>query len=213
MAANVSVPNNFVAGTPAVADDVDANFSALVNWINTNAVHLDAAKAFTNVPSGPAVNPTAADHLTRKAYVDAKADTRVGCTVRRSATSQTFPISATTAVSWDTEVADTNGFYSGSGFVTIPVGFAGVYAVTVVFYDFGGLAASNTQVRPDLTLAGLGSTPLEMPAANGGSANHRSVSVIVPLAEGVQINPRMRNDSGSTAITAKCEMFVYRISE
>lgn len=71
MAANVSVPNNFVAGSPAVADHVDANFTAIVNWINTNAVHLDASKAFTSVPSGPAgADPTSADQLTRKAYVD-----------------------------------------------------------------------------------------------------------------------------------------------
>jgi microcystin-dependent protein len=71
MAADVSVPNNFTAGLPSVADDVDANFTAVVNWINTNAVHLDASKAFANVPSGPSSDPTSADQLARKAYVDA----------------------------------------------------------------------------------------------------------------------------------------------
>jgi hypothetical protein len=70
MATDASVPNNFVAGTPSVADDVDANFAAVVNWINANAVHLDASKAFTAVPSGPASDPTSANQLTRKAYVD-----------------------------------------------------------------------------------------------------------------------------------------------
>ena len=70
MAANVTVTYNFTAGTPAVADDIDQNFADIVNWINTNAVHLDGSKAFTAVPSGPATDPTTANQFTRKAYVD-----------------------------------------------------------------------------------------------------------------------------------------------
>lgn len=72
MAANVSVPNSFTNGTTADAPAVNANFSALVTWINANAVHLDGSKAFTGVPSGPASDPVSANQLTRKAYVDAK---------------------------------------------------------------------------------------------------------------------------------------------
>ena len=71
MAASSAVTYNFVAGTPSVADNVDQNFTDLVNWINTNAVHLDGSKAFTAVPSGPATDPTSANQLARKAYVDA----------------------------------------------------------------------------------------------------------------------------------------------
>ena len=71
MAVNVAVTYNFVAGTPSVADNVDQNFTDIVNWVNTNAVHLDGSKAFTNVPSGPAVDPVSANQLARKAYVDA----------------------------------------------------------------------------------------------------------------------------------------------
>jgi len=70
MAADAAVTNNFTAGTPAVADDVDTNFADLVTWLNTNAVHLDGSKAFTGIPSGPASDPTTANQLTRKAYVD-----------------------------------------------------------------------------------------------------------------------------------------------
>ena len=73
MAANVSVPNTFVAGNTAIAADVNSNFSSLVTWINTNAVHLDASKAFTAVPSGPTgTDPSTDDQLTRKKYVDKK---------------------------------------------------------------------------------------------------------------------------------------------
>ena len=70
MAANVSVPNTFTNGTAADAPEVNANFSSLVTWINTNAVHLDGSKAFTAVPSGPAANPTSDNQLARKKYVD-----------------------------------------------------------------------------------------------------------------------------------------------
>jgi hypothetical protein len=71
MAVNASVPNSFTDGTATSAPGVNANFDALVSWINTNAVHLDASKSFTAVPSGPATDPTTANHLTRKSYVDA----------------------------------------------------------------------------------------------------------------------------------------------
>jgi hypothetical protein len=72
MASNVSVPNSFSNGTTADAPEVNANFAALVSWINTNAMHVDGSKAFAGTPSGPAADPTTANQLTRKAYVDAK---------------------------------------------------------------------------------------------------------------------------------------------
>jgi hypothetical protein len=71
MAANVAVSNNFVQGTPSVADDVDQNFTDLVTWINANATHLDGSKAFTGMVTLTAVDPTLPNHAVRKAYVDA----------------------------------------------------------------------------------------------------------------------------------------------
>lgn len=70
MASNAAVPNSFTNGVATDAPSVNANFAALVSWINTNAVHLDGAKAFTAVPTGPATDPTSANHLSRKQYVD-----------------------------------------------------------------------------------------------------------------------------------------------
>lgn len=78
MASNVSVTYNFVAGTDAVADQVDTNFNDVVSWVNTNAVHLDGTKAFTGIPSGPSSNPTTANQLARKAYVDSIAGIPIG---------------------------------------------------------------------------------------------------------------------------------------
>lgn len=45
MASNVSVTYNFVAGTAAVADQVDVNFNDVVSWVNTNATHLEIGRA------------------------------------------------------------------------------------------------------------------------------------------------------------------------
>jgi len=78
VASNVSVTYNFVAGTDAVADQVDTNFNDVVSWVNTNAAHLDGSKAFTGIPSGPSSNPTTANQLARKAYVDGVAGIPIG---------------------------------------------------------------------------------------------------------------------------------------
>lgn len=66
----LAVTNNFVSGTTAVADDVDQNFTDIVNYVNTNAIIKDGTLAFTGVPSGPATDPTSANQFTRKQYVD-----------------------------------------------------------------------------------------------------------------------------------------------
>jgi hypothetical protein len=47
MASPVSVPNSFTAATDAVSTEVNANFSALVNYINNNMVTSDGAVAIT----------------------------------------------------------------------------------------------------------------------------------------------------------------------
>lgn len=71
--ADVSVPNTFSDGTTADADEVNANFDALVSWVNTNAVRTDGSKVFTAHASGPSTDPSTDDQYSRKAYVDDKA--------------------------------------------------------------------------------------------------------------------------------------------
>jgi hypothetical protein len=75
MATAASVTYSFTVGTAAVAAEVNQDFTDLVTWINTNAVHLDGSKPFTAVPSGPAVDPSSDNQLARKAYVDLKMST------------------------------------------------------------------------------------------------------------------------------------------
>lgn len=65
-----AVTYSFAASTLAVASEVNTNFSDLVTYINNNVILKDASVAFTNVPSGPATDPSADNHLVRKEYVD-----------------------------------------------------------------------------------------------------------------------------------------------
>lgn len=160
MAADVSVPNNFVAGTPSVADDVDANFAALVTWVNTNAVHLDASKAFTAVPTGPATDPSSDNQLARKLYVDNKvAAGPRGVMARNSATSSSANAGTTgvlsapafTAVAGRRYKITISGYGAtivgagttewsirrGGGAVTVGAGYIGAVAGT---YPLGSLS-------------------------------------------------------------------------
>lgn len=71
----LSKPYVFTAGTPAVAAQENSNLDTLYGWVNTDAIWSDASRAFSAVPSGPATDPTAPNHLTRKSYVDSKVST------------------------------------------------------------------------------------------------------------------------------------------
>lgn len=67
--ATASVPNIFVNGQNADANQVNANFSSLVNWLNTNVVQPNLAN-FTIFPTLPSSSPTNAYHAVHKNYVD-----------------------------------------------------------------------------------------------------------------------------------------------
>lgn len=69
-----SVPySDFTPGTAIASDEVEADLQALVDFLNTYVTHVDASRAFTGIPSGPATNPTTDNQFTRKAYVDLRA--------------------------------------------------------------------------------------------------------------------------------------------
>lgn len=98
--ANVVVSNTFVNGTTAQAADVNTNFTDVVSYINTHLIRADYSDgpAFGYVPTGPNTDPTSANHLTRKSYVDALVNTNVGIAATRTvgATSGALTPSAST---------------------------------------------------------------------------------------------------------------------
>lgn len=187
MAAAVSVPNTFVAATTAQSAQVNADFTALVTWINTNAVHLDATKAFTGIVTGPASDPVGANDLSRKSYVDAqvKAPPRTGCSV--TVTNQSVAGGAAAAFVFSTEVWDTDAFFvAPSTTVTIPASFGGLYLIDASFSTASGtgyhdVRKNGTVIRT--TLSGV-----------GGSTG--SLAVIAPLVAGDTLTVFMTNLSG-----------------
>ncbi len=128
MAADVTVPNDLSASANTHADNTDANYAALVSWLNTNALHLDGAKAFTAVPSGPAADATTSDQLVRKSQADAVV---VPIFARLSRVAAQSTVSGDeTAIIWDTENADATGFIAVSdSLITVPTGQSGFYAI------------------------------------------------------------------------------------
>lgn len=165
MASNVAVTYNFTAGTPAVADDVDQNFTDVVNWINANAVHLDGSKAFSAIPSGPATDPTTANQLTRKAYVDAyalpsawTAPTLVNSWVNNGAGHQNARYRKIGDVVY-IEGSIKNGVLNGVIF-TLPAGFRPPAIFRTAASDGGGIISIDTSgnvslFAPSNTIASL----------------------------------------------------------
>jgi len=69
--ATASITYVFANGTNADGTQVNSNFNAVLNFLNTEVVQRDASVAFTAIPSLPATSPTLDNHAVRKAYVDA----------------------------------------------------------------------------------------------------------------------------------------------
>jgi hypothetical protein len=168
---SASVPNNFSNNTAADAEEVDANFAALVSYINTNCVLKDASVAFTAVPSGPASDPSSDNQLARKAYVDARVS------VRLSKSTTALTTVAATLDGW-TEVADASGFYSSGINVVVPSGQAALYAVYLTV-DGDPLNESGVEGSCIATVSGVART-----AAHGQTGSSKSKSGIVRLGVG-----------------------------
>ena len=68
--ATAAVTYTFVNGTNADGTQVNANFTSVLNFLNTEVVQRDASIAFTAIPTLPASDPTTDNQAVRKSYVD-----------------------------------------------------------------------------------------------------------------------------------------------
>lgn len=132
-----SVPYaDFTPSTAIESDEIEADFQALVDFLNNDVIHADASHAFTGVPSGPATDPTSSNQLTRKAYVDA------------TATAGDTAVKA--LVPWLKGGVSSSRTSDGAGNVTIPHGFPGgtppVAAVVTCKVGTGPIGASKITV-------------------------------------------------------------------
>lgn len=102
---SVSKTYTFTGGTYAKAAEVNQNFDDVINYTNNEVIVRDGSKAFTAVPSGPAVDPTSNDQFTRKKYVDDKdaalqtSITNLTTTVTTNKTAQDTGLAARATVS------------------------------------------------------------------------------------------------------------------
>lgn len=107
----LSVTYSFTNGTTAQAPEVNQNFADIVTYVNGQVVLKDASVAFTNVPSGPNTDPSSANHLTRKSYVD-NLRSKVASTGMSVSGSTPAVANATwTQIGSNVSVAVTNGRY------------------------------------------------------------------------------------------------------
>jgi len=86
--ANYTTTYTFTAGTKVKASEANANFSNIASFLNDSVIHVDGSKSFTGIPTvsgAAAVNPSSANQLARKQYVDDQ-DTAINTTVTSNKT-------------------------------------------------------------------------------------------------------------------------------
>lgn len=93
-------PYTFTDATAAVADEVNANFDEIFDWANQDAMDRAASAAFTQIPSGPATDPTGANQFTRKAYVDARVTQRFKAGFKSGTTDASGYMTVTHSAGW-----------------------------------------------------------------------------------------------------------------
>lgn len=220
MAANVTVPNTLTNGQPNDASQVMADLNAILTWINTNAVHLDGAKAMTGQLSSPGTDPVSANEYSRKSYVDgliaaevtarnaaitaAKIDPQRESVSASRVAAQSVPNNTATFITFDTENWDSDGYFAPSSTtVTIPAGRAGIYLVT--YQTYGPNTAANYN---ELFQNG---TSISIGAANGTNMAVNTLaavgSIIVAASVGDAFTLKVLHQVGAAAnITARMSL-------
>jgi hypothetical protein len=148
--ATAQVTYSFAPQTLIEAHEANTNFSDLVQFLNLQVMHRDASAAFSNVPSGPAgQNPTNADHLVRKGYVDMPV---LDATSSGSVSNSTGP---TNLGGWSASISKDISITS-SGRITFNrsgryiVGIRGRYAEGSTFLYAFGLTLSGSVIVADM---------------------------------------------------------------
>lgn len=204
----LNVPNTFVASTTADANEVNANFSAVVDYVNDNVVLTDGSHVMTqalDVGSNKVVNvatPTSATDAANKQYVDDSVPQRAGGWVARTSGTQSIPGVTATNIQFPAEYSDSDGFWPAgatSTTMTVPAGLGGVYILSA-FYS----CSTTNAVYIHIVVNG---TTYQAPASAGGTAN---ITVCVPMAAGETATPQIYC-SGANTITFARFAF-YRVS-
>jgi len=107
-----------------------------------------------------------------------------GCRLRRAA-NQSINNTTDTAISWDTEDLDTDGFITTpSTTITIPAGLDGRYAITVYAQSATALAGRcYIDINPTTVITGVPAN-LRTPIVSGTADLRYLATVVIPLLAG-----------------------------
>jgi len=112
-----------------------------------------------------------------------------------------------TAVSWDTETTDTDGYITAtSDTITIPTGLGGLYAISAVI-AWASTPGTNSTIEVYVN----GSTSWRHPIGAATQMTTCAVSVIVPVAAAQTVQIRLSQGSGG-AINVTGNLEMWRLS-
>jgi len=164
---------NAAARTAAVTSPQEGNFSYLKD---TNSTEYYNGSAWTPVSAGAA--------------------TFAGCVLTQSVSTQSVATNTTTAITFNTEAIDTDGYHStvsNTDRITIPSTKVGKYLVTASI----SMAANTTGARV-IKIQKNGSVAYEtgFPASSSGNTSFGQLSFVIDLASGDYVNTAMFHTAG-----------------
>lgn len=130
---------------------------------------------------------------------------RVGGRWQRSAT-QTIAAMSTVDLAIDTEIEDTNGFWSGGTNLIVPAGAAGIYVASMSL-NVSGLEPDNATVSGQIVFGTFG-----VPCGTTGGGTGMSASFVGYLAEGAAVKGSLTNGQAVTTFGVAGYLHLYRIS-
>ena len=126
---------------------------------------------------------------------------RVGGTWRRNA-NQSIPVTTFTAITWDTELADTNGFLTPpNANIIIPTGYDAVYAISCSVQ-----VGANAMVR--LVVTGFADG---ISAPGDFAMGVSQICVTLPLVAGNAISAQVYNNTAA-AINVTGRIDIWKVS-
>lgn len=134
------------------------------------------------------------------------AASRMGCHLRRNTAQAQLSGAASTAITWTTEIEDTNGLWSAGTPDTITIPFAGIWAITFMTQWSGVL---NTG-RAFLTI--LTPTVTYRWPIHGSGETFATMAVTVPLAAAETFTARVFQTSGGSLDVIDTRLQCYRVS-
>lgn len=185
--------------------------SARLNDVLSQVVYVCTAATHPTGSEGRVIYETDTDRLlvySGSAWVRISASStagRTGCVLRRAAT-QSISNTTDTAISWDTEDTDTDGFIAvTSDTITVPAGLGGIYGLTTAV-GYASNPGTNSNVRFIFTGA---SGDYRTSSANSTVAyQNEGFGVIVALSATNTIKVQtFQSSGGANNATARFEMW------